>query len=50
MTVAPSDRTVSNSDWGDIATVTITGNTLVVDLSNDANNAVMADAILIERI
>ncbi len=50
MTQAPNDRTVSNSNWEDITTVTITGTSLVVELSNDANNAVMADAVMIERV
>ncbi|MCA9074874.1 MAG: FG-GAP repeat protein [Planctomycetaceae bacterium] len=47
---APDDLTEGGIDWEDLTTVLITGDTLVVQLSNDANNYVMADAIRIQRV
>ncbi|MEZ6146754.1 MAG: hypothetical protein R3B91_15320, partial [Planctomycetaceae bacterium] len=44
---APDDFTDNGSDWEDLAIVTVTGNTLVVELSNAANEYVNADAIRI---
>ena len=38
------------TDWEDLMTVTITGSELVVELTNDANEWVIADAIRIQRI
>jgi hypothetical protein len=46
--VAPDDFFDNGSNWENLAVVTITGNTLVVQLSNDANSFVIADAIRIE--
>ncbi|MCA9076192.1 MAG: FG-GAP repeat protein [Planctomycetaceae bacterium] len=47
---APNDFTDAGSSWEDLTTVMVTGDTLVVRLSNDANGYVMADAIRIERV
>ena len=47
---APDDFTEGGINWEDLTTVLITGDTLVVQLSNDANNYVMADAIRIQRV
>jgi hypothetical protein len=48
--LAPNDFTSDGSSWENIGTVTIIGNTLVVELSDLANEFVIADAIRIERI
>jgi hypothetical protein len=42
-----SDQAVT---WQDLGTFTITGNTLVVQLSNAANGFVIADAVRIQRV
>ncbi|MFY9255342.1 MAG: hypothetical protein WAO83_17960, partial [Fuerstiella sp.] len=47
--VAPNDFNDDGTAWEDIATVTITGTTLTVKLTNDANSFVVADAIRIEE-
>ncbi|MCA9078759.1 MAG: hypothetical protein KDA93_27290 [Planctomycetaceae bacterium] len=47
---APNDSSEDGILWEDLATVVITGDTLVVRLTNDANGSVMADAIRIERV
>ncbi|HEX5104940.1 MAG TPA: choice-of-anchor D domain-containing protein, partial [Pirellulaceae bacterium] len=47
---APSGLSDAGSQWKDLGNFTITGNTLVVKLSNDANGWVAADAIRIELI
>ncbi|MCA9109169.1 MAG: hypothetical protein KDA52_04415, partial [Planctomycetaceae bacterium] len=46
--LAPDDFFEAGSDWEQIAHVTITGSELVVELSDDANQYVIADAIRIE--
>ena len=48
--LAPNDFTDAGSDWEDLTTITITGNTLTVQLTNNANGYVIADAIRIESI
>lgn len=48
--VAPSGLSDSGSQWKDLGNFTITGNTLVVKLANNANGWVVADAIRIEKI
>ncbi|HEX5105711.1 MAG TPA: choice-of-anchor D domain-containing protein, partial [Pirellulaceae bacterium] len=47
---ASSGFSDAGSQWADLGTVTITGNTLVVRLTNAANNWVVADAIRIESV
>jgi hypothetical protein len=48
---APNDFTDQGSAWEDVKTVTITGSTLVVELTNVGTDPyVIADAIRIERI
>lgn len=46
----PNDRSDGGAWWEDIGTFTVTGNSLVVKLTNVANEYVIADAIRIERI
>lgn len=47
----PDDFTDAGSAWEDLGTVTINGNSLVVQLTNvGADNYVVADAIRIERV
>jgi hypothetical protein len=48
--LTPNDFTDAGSAWEQIDTVTVTGNTLTVTLSNAANQYVIADAIRIERL
>ena len=43
--LAPDDLADGGSNWEDLAIVTITGTDLVVELSNAANEYVIADAI-----
>jgi hypothetical protein len=47
--LAPDDFDSHGSRWEDVATVSITGSELVVTLSNQANQFVVADAVRIER-
>jgi hypothetical protein len=47
--LAPDDRTDDGSSWEDLGVFTITGTSLVVQLSNAANGVVVADAIRIEQ-
>ncbi|MGB4739435.1 MAG: hypothetical protein WBH50_14655, partial [Fuerstiella sp.] len=47
--VAPNDFNEGGTPWEEITTVTITGTTLTVKLTNDANSFVVADAIRIEK-
>ncbi|MCA9108490.1 MAG: FG-GAP repeat protein [Planctomycetaceae bacterium] len=44
----PDDFADAGSDWEDLVVVRVTGDTLVVELSNDANGYVIADAIRLE--
>ena len=46
----PADFTEGGLGWKDLGTFTITGNTLVVQLSNAANGYVIADAIRIQKV
>lgn len=48
--VAPNDFEADGTSWELLAAVDITGSPLIVRLSDDANEYVMADAIRIERI
>ena len=48
--LASNDRNDAGTDWKDLGIFTITGNTLVVQLSNDADGYVLADAIRIELV
>ena len=48
--LAPNDRTVDGATWEDLGTFTITGNQLIVQLTDDANGRVIADAIRIEPV
>ncbi|MCA9076337.1 MAG: hypothetical protein KDA93_15005 [Planctomycetaceae bacterium] len=48
--LAPNDFLDGGINREDLMTVNVTGDTLVVKLSNNANGYVMADAIRIERI
>ena len=48
--IAPNDFAYAGSQWEDIVTVDVTGTTLKVTLSNDANQYVIADAVRIESI
>ncbi len=46
--LAPDDFLDVGANWENLALVTITGSTLVVELSNDANQFVIADAIRLQ--
>ncbi|MFP6692621.1 MAG: choice-of-anchor D domain-containing protein, partial [Pirellulales bacterium] len=46
----PNDFNDLGSSWEDLGFFTITGDTLVVELSDDANGYVIADAIRIEKL
>ena len=49
--LAPNDLSDAGSNWEDVgAAHNVTGSTLVVQLSDDANQYVIADAIRIERV
>jgi hypothetical protein len=48
--LAPDDRNDAGADWEDLGVYTVNGNNLVVQLSNDSNGYVIADAIRIERV
>ena len=50
--VAPNDRTESGALWEDLATVNITGGTLIVKLTESAGatGQVIADAVRIEKM
>jgi len=48
--LAPNDFTDDGTSWEDIGVFTITGNTLTVQLSNAANQYVIADAVRIEYV
>ncbi|MCA9027882.1 MAG: FG-GAP repeat protein [Planctomycetaceae bacterium] len=45
----PDDFADAGSDWEDLVVVEVTGDTLVIELSNDANGFVIADAIRLEK-
>ena len=48
--LAPQGFSDQGSTWQDLGTFTITGNQLVVQLSDNANGYVLADAIRIEKV
>ena len=48
--MAANDFTDSNTNWEDIVTVDITTGQFVVELSNQADGRVIADAVRMERI
>ena len=48
--LAPDDFSTLGSDWEDLMTVQITGDSLVVQLSNLADGFVVADAIRIQSV
>jgi hypothetical protein len=48
--LAPNDFSDAGTTWEDLGVFTICGNTLVVRLSDNANEYVIADAIRIERV
>ena len=48
--LAPQDRNVDGANWKDLATITVSGNQLVVRLTGNANGFVIADAIRIELL
>ncbi len=48
--LAPTGLTADGSNWFNLGTVTITGTTLTVKLTNNANGYVSADAIRIEKV
>ncbi len=48
--VASAGYTADGTNWFRVRTVTITGNSLTVSLSNLANGKVVADAVRIERV
>ena len=48
--LAPNDFGAGGAMWEDLGTFTIVGNTIVVRLTNAANELVVADAIRIERV
>ncbi|MEZ6053400.1 MAG: hypothetical protein R3C02_18745 [Planctomycetaceae bacterium] len=47
--IAPDDFVAAGSDWEDLLVVDVTGDTLIVELTDDANLYVIADAIRIEE-
>ncbi|GAG48283.1 unnamed protein product, partial [marine sediment metagenome] len=47
---APDDFTDQGAVWETLGTFTITGGTLLVELSDNANGMVVADAVRIERV
>ncbi len=48
--LAPNDFTSFGADWEDLGTFVISGNTLAVQLTNAADQYVIADAIRIEQV
>ncbi|MCA9024175.1 MAG: FG-GAP repeat protein [Planctomycetaceae bacterium] len=48
--LTPDDRISFGASWEDLATVMITSNTLTVQLTDEANGFVIADAVRIERV
>ena len=49
-TDGPDDFSASGAWWEDVGTFTLTGDTLVVKLTDDANGYVIADAIRLELV
>ncbi len=47
---APNDFSDAGSNWEELGTFTVTGSNLTVQLSNQANEFVIADAVRIERV
>jgi len=48
--LTPNDFSDQGVGWKDLGTFTISGNTLVVTLTNAANNYVIADAVRIQKV
>ena len=48
--LAPNDFSDLGAFWEDLATVTVNSGTLIVELSNNADEFVIADAVRVERI
>ena len=48
--LAPSGFADNGSNWNDLGYFTITGDTLVVELSDDADEYIIADAVRIEKV
>jgi hypothetical protein len=48
--LTPGDFSTLGSAWEDLMSVQITGNTLVVELSNAANGFVIADAVRVQPV
>ncbi len=48
--LAPNDLSDAGASWEELALVTIASGTLVVELRNNANEFVIADAVRIERV
>jgi hypothetical protein len=48
--LSPSDFNDGGAYWKDLGTFAIAGDTLTVQLTNDANEFVIADAIRIRRV
>lgn len=46
----PASFTASNVKWQDLGFATITGDSITIQLSNNANDRVMADAIRLEKV
>jgi hypothetical protein len=46
----PDDRFAHSWWWEDLGTFTVTGDTLTVKLTNEADEHVIADAVRIERV
>ena len=47
---APSDFTENGANWQNLGVFSVSGSTLRITMTNNANNAVIADAMRIERI
>ena len=47
--LAPDDFIDQSVGWENLGTFDVTGNTLIVQLNDDANEYVIADAVRIER-
>jgi limonene-1,2-epoxide hydrolase len=48
--LAPNDFAENGANWKNLGVFSVTGNTLRITMSNDANNAVIADAFRVERV
>ena len=48
--VGPNDRTADGSSWEDLGQFVVSGTSLIVELSDAANEYVIADAVRIEKV